>query len=103
MLSLVRAVGRLLLAAIFVSSGWEVSQRPGGRVQAAANIGVPNPELAVRGNAVAMLLGGLALGLGVFPRLAAALLAATLLPTTYAGHPFWKEPDPQKRAGQRVP
>jgi hypothetical protein len=29
-------------------------------------------------------------------------IAATLVPTTLAGHPFWKEEDPAKRKMQRV-
>ena len=36
------------------------------------------------------------------PRLSALVLAASLLPTTYAGHPFWEEKDPGARAGQRI-
>ena len=29
-------------------------------------------------------------------------IAATLVPTTVAGHPFWKEEDPAKRKMQRI-
>jgi uncharacterized membrane protein YphA (DoxX/SURF4 family) len=92
-----QVIARLLTGAIFILSGVEVSREPGERAQAAASIGVPQPELAVRANAVVMLLAGVALALGIFPRWAAALLAGTLVPTTLAGHPFWKEQDPQRR------
>jgi uncharacterized membrane protein YphA (DoxX/SURF4 family) len=92
----------MLTAAIFVIQGWDSAREPGSRPQAAAALGVPEPELAVRANGVAMLTAGVALGLGIFPRWAAALLALVLVPTTAAGHPFWKEEDPQKRRGQRV-
>jgi uncharacterized membrane protein YphA (DoxX/SURF4 family) len=36
------------------------------------------------------------------PRLAALALAASLVPTTYAGHPFWGETDKQVRGQQRT-
>ena len=102
MFSVLRAVARPLIAAIFVSGGLDAARRPGGRIQAAASIGVPRPELAVRANGLAMAIAGLAFGLGVFPDWAAGILAALLIPTTVAGHPFWREDDPQKRSGQRT-
>jgi putative oxidoreductase len=36
------------------------------------------------------------------PRVSALLLAASLMPTTYAGHPFWSETDKQVRQQQRA-
>ena len=36
------------------------------------------------------------------PGISAAALAATLVPTTAAGHRFWEEQDPAERAQQRV-
>ena len=36
------------------------------------------------------------------PRLSAAVLAASLVPTTFAGHPFWEEQDPAPKAAQRM-
>lgn len=102
MYSLLRALARPLIAAIFVFGGLDAARRPGGRTRAAASIGVPQPELAVRANGAVMVLAGLAFGLGIIPEWAAGVLAASLIPTTIAGHPFWKEADPQKRAGQRI-
>lgn len=93
-------IARLLAAAIFILSGWDVTREPRSRAEAAASMGVPQPELAVRANAAVMMLAGVALAVGIFPRWAAAILAGTLAPTTLAGHPFWKEQDPQKRREQ---
>jgi putative oxidoreductase len=42
------------------------------------------------------------LALGVWPRLAAAALAATIVPTTLAGHPYWRMTDLAARRQQRV-
>jgi putative oxidoreductase len=67
------------------------------------NSGVPlEPELAVRVNGATMLVAGVALALGVWPRLAAATLAGALVPTTLAGHPYWREADPAIRRQQRI-
>jgi putative oxidoreductase len=84
-------IGRGLLGAIFIRSGWEVAREPGARPEAAAKIGVPEPELMVRLNAAAMLAGVIALTSGILPRAAAAGLVASLVPTTLAGHRFWEE------------
>ena len=48
------------------------------------------------------MVGGLALATGRFPRLAALVLAASLAPTTYAGHRFWEEKDKTQRANQQI-
>jgi uncharacterized membrane protein YphA (DoxX/SURF4 family) len=45
---------------------------------------------------------GLGLASGKAPRVSAAVLAATLVPTTAAGHRFWEKSDPSERAAQRV-
>ncbi len=63
---------------------------------------MPGGANLVRFNGAAMLAGGVALGLGILPRLASAGLIATLAPTTMVGHPFWREGDPAARRAQTV-
>jgi putative oxidoreductase len=99
---IVRSAARLLLAAPFVVLGYEAAAEPGGRVDLAAALGVPNPEAAVRLNGAAMAAGGAALGLGVLPRTAAVGLAASLIPTTLAGHAYWQHEDPAARKQNRI-
>ena len=90
-------VGRALLSVQFIYGGYGAAKEPGGRVHAAEGIGLPQAELLVRLNGSAMVLGGIALALGIKPRWAASVLAACLLPTTYVGHQFWKlEPGPDR-------
>lgn len=97
-----RTVARALLGAPFVVLGYEAAAEPGGRVDLAAALGVPAPEMAVRVNGGAMVAGGLALSLGLWPRAAAAGLAASLIPTTLAGHAFWQHDDPATRKNDRI-
>jgi uncharacterized membrane protein YphA (DoxX/SURF4 family) len=47
-----------------------------------------------------MAASGTALAIGIKPRLAALSLAASLIPTTLAGHRFWEEEDERARAMQ---
>jgi uncharacterized membrane protein YphA (DoxX/SURF4 family) len=99
----VRAVGRVALAAMFITGGADALLSPGPRSTKAAELGVPlDPEVAVQLNGAAMLAGGAALALGIWPRLAAAVLAGSLVPTTLAGHPYWRENDPAARRQQRA-
>ena len=99
----VRAVGRVGLAAMFITGGADAMLAPGPRMTKAEELGVPlDPELAVRLNGAAMLAAGVALALGLWPRLAAGVLAGTLVPTTLAGHPYWQLDDPAARRQQRT-
>ena len=73
------------------------------RLQAVSPVPIPDdPETLVRINAAAQIVAAAGLATGRAPRLSAAVLAASLLPTTAAGHPFWKESDAGQRANQRV-
>jgi putative oxidoreductase len=67
--------------------------------------GAPIPTDAVtlvRINAVAQLVGAAALATGKAPRLASTVLAASLVPTTLAGHRYWEESEPGAKAQQKV-
>jgi len=99
-----------MMAAIFVTSGFDTLRHPAKPAQVAAPVikalagrmNLPDdPELMVRANGATMLLAGTMLGLGKLPRLAALALAVTLVPTTYAAHAFWTVEDPAARAQQR--
>jgi uncharacterized membrane protein YphA (DoxX/SURF4 family) len=69
----------------------------------APQVPVPqDPVTLVRINGAVQVGAGLALATGRAPRLSSAVLAATLLPTTAAGHRFWEETDPAAKAQQRL-
>ena len=54
----------------------------------------------VRLNGAAQLVAGALLAIGKVRRLAALTLIASLVPTTYAAHPFWEEIGSDARAKQ---
>ncbi len=66
---------------------------------------LPLPDEAhqlVKINAVVHIVAGVLLAVGRLPRLASAALAASLVPTTLAGHRFWEEGDAVQRAQQQI-
>ena len=97
-----RSLARPLLASMFVSGGYDALRNPGGRVEAARNAGLSEPEKLVQVNAATQLAGGLLLATGRLPRLSALALAGTLVPTTMVGHPFWSETDPDAKKAQQI-
>ena len=92
-----RRTGQALLGVMFMKLGFDAARAPGNRVELAANLGVPNPAMAVRGNGAAMVVGGAALTLNKLPRLAALGLAASLVPTTLAAHSFWEKEGAERK------
>jgi uncharacterized membrane protein YphA (DoxX/SURF4 family) len=110
-MDVLRAVARPMLGAIFVYSGLESAQMPHKRVPQAASVVEPLVESLdlpggtatwVRVNGIVQVVAGTALAAGRFPRVAALTLAASLVPTTLAGHRFWEEVDSADRTRQRI-
>ncbi|HEY0168174.1 MAG TPA: DoxX family protein [Jatrophihabitans sp.] len=107
---LVRALARPLLAASFVTGGVSTLRKPARGVAAADRVVAPlisrvpqlsNTEQVVKIDAAAKVVAGAMFATGRLPRLSAAVLAASLVPTTIADHPFWEERDPIRRTQQR--
>lgn len=61
-----------------------------------------DPLFWVRLNAGVQLVAAAGLATGKMPRLSAAVLASSLVPTTIAGHDFWNESDPTVRNQQLI-
>ena len=111
-MTLVRRAARPMLASMFVVGGLDALRNPAPRAAGAAKVTpmltrlvpqLPDDTVTlVRLNGAAQLAGGVALAGGFFPRLTASALAATLVPTTLAGHRFWEESDPAIRRNQRL-
>jgi uncharacterized membrane protein YphA (DoxX/SURF4 family) len=120
-MTLLRAVARTMLASYFVVSGVKAIKDPAPLVPAAepladrlvpllkqyapgqvANIIPEDAATLVRVNGAAQILGGLALATGKGRRLGALLLAASILPSTVAKHPFWTRTDPDEKALDRA-
>lgn len=109
-MAITRKIARPMLAAMFVTGGVDAVKRPDAKVSTAEAVteplagplGLPDDTAQlVRINGAVQIGAGLMLATGRLPRLAAAALAVSLVPTTLAGHRFW-EADADARAGQRI-
>lgn len=98
---------------VFIRSGLAAAQQPGARPDLAApvldtlreKLPLPLPEdndAVVRANGVAQVVAGASLALGIAPRLSAAVLIGSLVPTTLAGHRYWEKEDQKERAAQKT-
>ena len=103
-----------MLASVFVISGVRTLLDPDARVDAARRVTdrvgpllektdprLPSDARAlVQTKAASDVIAGLALATGHLTRPAAAVLAAGLVPTTVAGHPFWAHDKPERAQHQ---
>lgn len=107
-MTVVRRLARPLLSSMFITGGLDSLRHPAAKAPAAEPIArrlpyLPeDPETLVKLNGAVQVGAGAMLALGRFPRLSAALLAGTLVPTTLAGHRFWEEEDDARRAQQQI-
>jgi putative oxidoreductase len=115
-MTLIRLVARPMLASTFVYGGVQALRNAPALAQAAKpvndgirvfankvapSVRIPDDDTTmVRINAGVHILAGLGLATGRAPRLSALALAATVVPTTVAGHPFWQEKDKAARMQQ---
>lgn len=106
-----RFLARPLLSSIFVYGGADALRNPAGKVPAADDVAPPiaaqipglpegDTEKLVKINAAVQVGAGALLAFGKLPRLSAAALAASLVPTTAAGHRFWELEGEQRKQQQ---
>jgi putative oxidoreductase len=117
-MTLIRVIARPMLASMFFVGAVGALKNADATAAKASKVtdrlvplaerlapGAPVPHDAktlVRVNAVVQLGAAAALATGRAPRVASGVLAASLVPTTVAGHPFWEESDPMAKTGQRI-
>ena len=110
---LIRRLARPMIAAIFIKGGIDTLLNPEPRVQTAAPLlekvspNLPDqapsePDQLVKIDAAVKIGAGTLLALGKFPRVSSLALAASIVPTTVAGHAFWEETDPGQKSAQQL-
>jgi uncharacterized membrane protein YphA (DoxX/SURF4 family) len=112
---LVRRIARPLLASSFVYGGIDTLRNPQSRMpgatpvveavteQADKQLPVQVPrdvEQWVKIDAAVKVVAGTLFSLNRLPRISAVAMAASIVPTTLAGHRFWEHDDPKERFGQ---
>ncbi|GAB2706269.1 DoxX family protein [Nocardia thraciensis] len=109
---LLRRLARPLLASTFVVQGVDTLLHPDRQVRSATELisrgasdslnAAVDPATLVRVTAAAQVAAGGLLALGRMPRIAATVLAATVVPATVTQQDFWAEQDPERRASKRT-
>lgn len=110
---LLRRVARPLLAGVFIADGVSTLMNPDPRIKAAAPLldkgerALPTdkhaePAQVVQADAAIKVGAGILLSTGKAPRLAAAVLAAGLIPNTVVTHPFWAAASDEEKKHQRL-
>lgn len=110
----IRLAARPMLASMFIMGGIDALRTADQKAPAVDDVTEPlgdnvpdvlrqaDNEQLVMAHGAAQVVGGTLLALGKLPRLSSAVLAATLVPTTYAGHRFWEETDEAARTSQQI-
>jgi putative oxidoreductase len=110
-MTLLQRVARPMIAGMFIYGGLDALRHPDPKAPKADTVvGGLSDRLGdqvtttdiVRVNGAVQVAAGVALAVGVWPRRASLALAASLVPTTLAGHRFWEESDPAARAQQQI-
>lgn len=95
-------IGRILFGGYFLYSGINHLKNKNQMAPYAASKGVPNPDLAVIGTAIPLMIGGASLVLGIKPKLGAAAIIGFLAGVSPIMHNFWRNEDPQERQSNMV-
>ena len=104
-------IARSSIAPLFLAGGLDAVRNPESQAAKAEFVAGPlarvfrmtdDPVKLVRINGGIQLAAGTLLILGWAPRLSSMVLAASLVPTTVAGHRFWEETDPVVRAHEKT-
>ena len=108
-MSLPDVIARPLIAGMFIYGGVDSARKPAAKADAAGTVTAPLTDATgistadlVRINGIVQIGAGAALALGFFPRPAAIVLGASLIPTTLAAHRFWEKSDPGEKRTQTI-
>lgn len=95
-------LGRVLMGAIFVQSGFGKLTGLDGFTNMLAQHGVPMPTIFAPIGAAVEFFGGLAIVLGVWTRYAAVLMILFVIVATAISHRYWEFADPTVRRMQEI-
>ena len=96
-------IGRIVFAALFISSGLVFHlQKRAMAVGYARSMKAPLPEVTVPLTGIAIVAAGVLVILGIWVDLAALVLAANVALFALFMHAFWKVDDPQQRVMEQT-
>ena len=93
-------LGRILFGGYFIRSGINHFLNIEGMTGYTASKGVPLPEFAVILTGLMLLIGGLSILSGQYPKIGSYILIVFLVVVAVVMHDFWNVEDTAARAGQ---
>ncbi|MCX4626575.1 MULTISPECIES: DoxX family protein [unclassified Streptomyces] len=95
-------IGRLLFIGLFAASGVNHLTQTKAMAGYAASRGLPLAVPATVASGLAMLVGAVSVGVGLWADIGALLLAAFSFSVAVLMHGFWAEKDPQAKMMEQV-
>ena len=93
-------VGRILFGGYFIRSGINHFLNLEGMASYTASKGVPLPEFAVIITGLMLLIGGLSILSGYYPKIGSYILIVFLVAVAVVMHDFWNIEEAAARSGQ---
>jgi len=90
-------LGRLAMAALFLPDAIGKATNFKPFVASLADKGLPFPMFGAAAAVAVLLLGSIALILGIYPKITALFLIAFVIVATATTHLYWNFPDPARR------
>ena len=100
--SLIILIGRILLSAIFVTSGVQKLTALSETAEGMQSEGVVAAPFLLAAAIICELCGGLSVLLGWHARFGALLLIAFLVPVTLIYHDFWQKPEQEQQMAEMI-
>ena len=94
--------GRVLFAALFISSGINHFTKNEAMTGYAKYKKIPMAKAAVYLSGLMILLGGIYIAAGFYADLGALLIAVFLIPAAFLFHSFWKETDATAKQSETI-
>jgi putative oxidoreductase len=95
-------LGRFIFGGFFLYNGINHLRQTKALGQYAAAKNLPQPEAAVTGSGIAMIIGGASIILGLQPKIGAAAIVAFLASASPIFHDFWNAADPAARQSEMI-
>ncbi len=95
-------IGRIIFGGYFIKSGINHFKNLGMMTGYVGSKGVPRPKDAVAGSGILLLLGGISMLLGLYPRIGIICLLLFLIPVSIKMHDYWNIEHQQERIVQKI-
>ncbi len=95
-------IGRIIFGGYFIYNGINHFQHHAMMSGYAGSKGVPSPKVGVAVSGVLLLIGGITILLGFYPRVGIICLLIFFIPVSIKMHDYWNVENQQEKMNQRV-